>query len=91
MQQRVDELEGRIRRALKQALTETGSRIRLIERALVTLSPQATLERGYAIVTRPSDGKLLMRSDAVAKGDTIDVRLAQGGLKATVDSTRKQK
>lgn len=91
MRQRVDELEGRIRRALKQALTETTSRIRLVERALVTLSPQATLERGYAIVTRPSDGKLLMRSDAVAKGDTIDVRLAQGGLKATVDSTRKQK
>jgi exodeoxyribonuclease VII large subunit len=90
-QQRVDELEGRIKRALLQSLSQVGSRIKLIERGLVALSPLATLERGYSIVTRCSDGELVMRSDAVAKGDAIDVRLAAGSLEATVDAARKGK
>ena len=89
MVQRLDEFEGRLRRGLKAAMAELASRIRLIERGLLALSPIATLERGYAIVTRQNDGELVTRSDAIASGDGIDVRLAAGSLTATVDSTRK--
>jgi len=53
------------------------------------LSPLATFERGYAIVTRSGYGELVMSSDAVARGEGIDVRLDEGTLRATVDSTRK--
>jgi len=48
------------------------------------LSPLATLERGYAIVTA-ADGKVLTDSAAVKRGSAIDVRLARGGVAATVD------
>jgi exodeoxyribonuclease VII large subunit len=85
--QRVQEIEGRLRRALKEAVTSTTARLKLIERSLDALSPLATLERGYAIVTRQSDGELVTRSRAVEKGSEIDIRLAEGGLTATVDST----
>ena len=90
-QQRVDEIEGRIKRALKQAITEVTARVRLVERGLVALSPLATLERGYSIVTRGSDGELVTSSAAVDKGSRIDVRLAEGELAATVNSTKLAK
>jgi exodeoxyribonuclease VII large subunit len=54
------------------------------------LSPLATLERGYAIVT-DGDGKVLTDSGNVAKGSAIDVRLARGGLSATVDAAKAPK
>jgi len=89
--QRLDELEGRLRRALRQAMTRAKARAALIERGLNALSPLATLERGYAIVTRADDGALVTRSDTVTAGARIDVRLASGGLVATVDSARPGK
>jgi exodeoxyribonuclease VII large subunit len=90
-QQRVDELEGRIRRALMRAMTEVATRVKLVERGLLSLSPLATLERGYAIVTRRPDGELITNSSAVTKGSQIDIRLAAGELAATVDSTKGAK
>jgi exodeoxyribonuclease VII large subunit len=53
---------------------------------LRTLSPRATLERGYAIV-RTEDG-IVRASDAVAPGARIDVELAAGALGARVEETR---
>jgi exodeoxyribonuclease VII large subunit len=86
-QQRVDELEGRMRRALKQSMAAVAARVKLVERGLTSLSPLATLDRGYAIVTRRPDGELVTNSVAVSKGAQIDIRLAAGKLAATVDST----
>ncbi|MCE9571905.1 MAG: exodeoxyribonuclease VII large subunit, partial [Deltaproteobacteria bacterium] len=50
---------------------------------LDALSPLRVLDRGYALVSR---GDLIVRSsDDVAVGDRIAIRLAQGGVRATVD------
>jgi exodeoxyribonuclease VII large subunit len=87
-QQRLDEFEGRLKRALNQTVAQVTARTQLIERSLKALSPLATLSRGYAIVCRADTGELLTRSAAVRKGARIDVRLADGALAATVDSTR---
>jgi exodeoxyribonuclease VII large subunit len=87
-QQRVDDLEARIRRALRQAMTEIATRVKLVERGLISLSPLATLDRGYAIVTRQTDGDLVTSSRAVSEGSQIDIRLAAGELAATVNSTK---
>jgi len=67
---------------------DTRGRVKLVERGLLALSPLATLERGYAIVTRREDGELIMRDDAVAAGAAIDIRLAHGALAATVASKK---
>lgn len=48
-----------------------------------SLSPQATLDRGYAVV-QDSDGKVVRDGSAVRSGAEIHVRLAAGALDATV-------
>jgi exodeoxyribonuclease VII large subunit len=53
---------------------------------LRTLSPRATLLRGYAIV-RMDDG-VVRAAAALASGDPVDVELAEGGFRARVEETR---
>jgi exodeoxyribonuclease VII large subunit len=82
--------QGDLRRALLRQVERTQQRLKLASRGLQSLSPLATLERGYAIVT-DAGGKVLTDSGAVERGTTIDVRLARGGLAATVDKVKPQK
>jgi len=49
-----------------------------------SLSPQSTLERGYAVVQR-SDGKAVRKGKDVSSGDSVRIRLAQDQLSATID------
>jgi exodeoxyribonuclease VII large subunit len=57
-------------------------------RALHTISPLATLERGYAIVRTP-DGTIVRAAESVRPGDPVEARLARGTLQCTVDAIRK--
>jgi exodeoxyribonuclease VII large subunit len=52
---------------------------------LHSVSPLATLQRGYAIVSTPN-GNVVRDARAVASGDTVRARLAQGQLICTVES-----
>ncbi len=47
-------------------------------------SPLATLARGYAIVSRESDGAIVRHPAEAPPGTVIAARLAQGGLRAVV-------
>lgn len=82
--QRLDELQLRLQRAMTQRLAGLRAGFESAARALNTVSPLATLERGYAIVSRPGDGAILRAAGEVTPGDTLAVRLAQGSLAATV-------
>ncbi len=66
-------------------LGERGHRLALAARALDSVSPLATLERGYAIVTDVKTGKILSDARKARTGDTIEARLASGRLRASVD------
>ena len=68
-------ITGQLDRA-QQDLTHTLARV-------VALSPQATLDRGYAVVQLP-DGSVVRASDAVVLGEALTVRLAKGELTVTV-------
>ncbi len=48
--------------------------------ALSVLGPQATLDRGYAIVRRSGDGRILRRADEAPAGTGLAIRLATGEL-----------
>ena len=63
-------------------------RLRLAKAAasLHALSPMSVLARGYAVVTGPH-GRALTRSDLIAPGDAVTVRLSSGRLMATVTAT----
>jgi len=49
------------------------------------LSPQSTLDRGYAVV-QARGGAVVRDADAVAIGDALRVRVAHGEFDATVGS-----
>ncbi|HJS22269.1 MAG TPA: exodeoxyribonuclease VII large subunit [Steroidobacteraceae bacterium] len=83
--QRVDDFEQRFRRAVRAMLSRASSRLNTAQRQLVALSPLATLERGYAIVTRADDGALLRSSDEVSPGTRIEARLSRGRVRARVE------
>jgi len=83
-------LEARLQNAWTRAITRAESRLALAVRTLNTVSPLATLERGFAIVTRASDGALITDAASVKVGDEIDARVAQGKLRARVTGTDKK-
>lgn len=59
-------------------------KLRGLGRALASVSPLATLGRGYAIV-RDADGRVLRSSDEVAVGEELEARLGQGALRVRVE------
>ncbi len=81
--QRLDELELRLRRAWEARHARITQRLLLAQRALDAISPLATLQRGFAIVST-ADGRVLQDASQVCAGDVIEARLAQGRLRARV-------
>ncbi|MEO8571149.1 MAG: exodeoxyribonuclease VII large subunit, partial [Chloroflexota bacterium] len=53
--------------------------------ALAVLGPQATLDRGYAIVRRVGDGRIVRDPADAVPGTRLALRVARGELPATVD------
>jgi exodeoxyribonuclease VII large subunit len=53
--------------------------------ALAVLGPQATLDRGYAIVRRTGDGAIVRDPGDAPAGTSLRLRVAHGELPATVD------
>ncbi|MBM4432163.1 MAG: exodeoxyribonuclease VII large subunit [Chloroflexi bacterium] len=52
---------------------------------LQALSPQATLDRGYAIVSSRDTGAVVTRTAQVGSGDGIDIHVSDGHVTAVVD------
>jgi exodeoxyribonuclease VII large subunit len=88
LSQRLDELETRMQFALQTQLSARAARVQSLARALQAVSPLATLERGFAVITRSTDGQLVTAAEQLAAGDTFDARLASGSVQATVLSRR---
>ena len=76
--QRLDALVARLVPARRQ-------RLALAAGALSTLSPLATLARGYAIVQRADDGRVVRSPSQADQGDLMLARLAEGQLRLRVD------
>ncbi len=77
-----------LERAIAELVGHRRARLELAARALQAVSPLATLDRGYAIVSSQDDGSVVTDAAAVAPGTGIDVRLARGELTATVSESR---
>ncbi|MBI5463030.1 MAG: exodeoxyribonuclease VII large subunit [Gammaproteobacteria bacterium] len=78
-------LARRLNVAVQTQLKQLRQHLAAFARALDTVSPLATLERGYAIVTL-SDGRVLHDAQHVRPGDSIEARLARGRLRCSVDA-----
>jgi exodeoxyribonuclease VII large subunit len=80
-------LDARLRGALPRRLTALAQRHEVARRTLHAVSPLATLDRGYAIVSRAEDGGLLRDTAAAPIGTRIVARLGRGRLEAVVTGT----
>jgi len=85
LQARIERLTSRLTHAMDSELSRLTHRLDLAHRTLQTASPLATLARGFAIVTR-ADGSLVTDAAAVAPGELIDTRLANGSLRSRVSA-----
>jgi exodeoxyribonuclease VII large subunit len=63
------------------------SRLQQLMQNLHTLSPLATLERGYAIVQHPNTGTVVMDAGKVKPGERVRARLARGQLDCLVEKS----
>lgn len=61
-------------------------RVEHLRRQARLLSPQATLDRGYALVTAP-DGEVITDQDQVAIDDLLRVRVARGDFPVRATAT----
>ncbi len=73
----------RLRAAALATLRRAGERLAPLVRTLNAVSPLATLQRGYAIVS--GEGRILRDAADAAPGSIIEARLAQGTLRAKVE------
>jgi exodeoxyribonuclease VII large subunit len=85
---RLARLGDRLRRAPLLLLERRRSTLDHTGARLQALSPRATLGRGYAIVR--VGGEALREAAAVAPGDPLEIELASGGLRATVDEVHRE-
>ena len=75
-------------RAMLELVSHRQVRLELAARALQSVSPLATLDRGYAIVSRQDNGSVVTDAATMMSGASIEVRLARGELTATVNDSR---
>jgi exodeoxyribonuclease VII large subunit len=75
--QRVDELEHRMGASIQHKLQLTRTHLMGIIQQMAALSPNAVLERGYAIVTNQA-GQAISRVGQVSAGEALSVHVSNG-------------
>jgi exodeoxyribonuclease VII large subunit len=84
-------LQQRLESRFNQIIEAKSRRLALMAQGLNTLSPLATLERGYAIVSSTGPRPAIVKdSAAVSVGDRITARLHEGELTAQVESVNSE-
>ena len=83
-QQRLDEFSRRMARGLEGRFALESARLAGWRDRLESLNPLAVLRRGYAVVSRPQDGKVVLTAQDAPAGSNLRVRLADGTLDVEV-------
>jgi exodeoxyribonuclease VII large subunit len=78
-------MDMRLRRAWQQRLQALAQRVQLAQRGLDAISPLATLDRGYAIVTTAA-GTAVTDASVLSVGESLSLRFARGAATASVAS-----
>jgi exodeoxyribonuclease VII large subunit len=80
--QRLDDIERRVLRAVASRGRERRDALGRCQAQLAALDPQATLDRGYAVVHR--GGRVVSSIAEIATGDGLVIKVADGGFPASV-------
>ncbi|PID84633.1 MAG: exodeoxyribonuclease VII large subunit [Chloroflexi bacterium] len=86
--QRVDMLADRLERAVVTRLDQVTAKLKIAEKGITAVSPQATLDRGYAIV-RDKQGHLIHTVNSVQDTDQLDIQVADGQFQVVVTNSAR--
>lgn len=87
--QRLDDYSRRGLSALRHRLALEQSRLTGWKRRLEALSPLAVLGRGYALVSRQSDGTTVSQVHQAISGDALQIRVSDGAFAAVVSKQKE--
>jgi exodeoxyribonuclease VII large subunit len=87
LSQRADYGREELVQRFRQIVMSRRHRGALASRELASYSPLEILGRGYAVVTHEPTGTILVSPDRVHRGELLSIRLARGGIRATVEDT----
>ncbi|MDE2092032.1 MAG: exodeoxyribonuclease VII large subunit [Gammaproteobacteria bacterium] len=90
LRNRCESTAQRLAFATRQYFKGLENRLGLALRGLHTISPLATLDRGYAILTDAASGTVIASVDAASVGQAVHARLADGRLAARIESTHTE-
>ncbi len=82
----LERASARLQAAGSRAVEIRRARFSALATRLDSISPLKVLERGYAVVTNPRDGRAVVDAAAVTPGDELQIRLRRGRLRATANS-----
>ena len=82
-------LDQRLKGAMQNHLQRQQQTLAAIASQLHTLSPMATLDRGYAIITDRS-GAIVRDAEKVQTGDRLHAKLSRGGLECVVEEVHEK-
>lgn len=85
---KVKVLKEKVHRVLRHRIDLASENLTQVIARIRALSPQSTLERGYAVV-QMSDGKIVRDSKELKIGDLVRLRLAKGESAATIVNDKK--
>ena len=89
-QQRFAALKQRLSSPIKNQLQQSRVRFVRYHTGLETLSPLATLSRGYSITKREADGAIISSIKQLSLNDLLRIQLSDGSLIATLEGIREE-
>jgi exodeoxyribonuclease VII large subunit len=87
--QHVDELYATASNQAKSGVSVNSEKLRGQELKLDSLSPLATLERGYALVQSHASDEIISNISQVERGDMITVQVSDGQFNSRVTGSKK--
>lgn len=88
--QELDEIHSKITKNWKQYLKEKKQKLETQEERLKALGPNETMGRGYSIIM-DDEGDLITSVEDVNEGESIDIRMIDGELKAKIKEVERWK
>jgi len=88
LQAQAERLAQRLVYSISLQASRRRQQLAVLSRALETVSPLATLQRGYSITLNLKDGRVLVDSAQASVGDTLETRLAHGRVYSRITDVK---
>ena len=84
----IAQLAQRLKYCINIQLSEHREKLAVLSRALDSISPLATLQRGYSITLKQPEGTVIHTASQTRAGDMLETRLAAGSIISQVKETK---